>query len=373
MSQWNDPAAAAPSAVAIDLTALQALVQALTTALSNGLVDSTTTTKYSTSIDPYNTNSMDVEKKDENNQWAVITKMMDGWKLVTANLENAENLMDLFKDHQTQFGLDPLLMVPTAVTGTIKAIPCTIFGQDYWDTGIANFKSVLVNIQMLSLDQVRAWNGWFWGGEFQELRISYDMLIKSIYPNEGNNHFQLIATRFDSVDSPVRFNSLPRTTSSAPDITTYIYARRFFEYINESTVRRIVYGLIFFKLSMAVMKPQLLVDHSENGKELKEMTPPKYGNYFFQLLTLMQEKKNEIDTLRKDGVEFDDRRFLALIFDCLALAKSKDFRADVKRKESAWVKYPATIDIAKIIDNTTNLYTNYKYTGEWDDNFFDKY
>ena len=128
MSQWNDPAAAAPSAVAIDLTALQALVQALTTALSNGLVDSTTTTKYSTSIDPYNTNSMDVEKKDENNQWVVITKMMDGWKLVTANLENAENLMDLFKDHQTQFGLDPLLMVPTAVTGTIKAIPCTIFG-----------------------------------------------------------------------------------------------------------------------------------------------------------------------------------------------------------------------------------------------------
>ena len=87
----------------------------------------------------------------------------------------------------------------------------------------------------------------------------------------------------------------------------------------------------------------------------------------------MQEKKNEIDTLRKDGVEFDDRRFLALIFDCLALAKSKDFRADVKRKESAWVKYPATIDIAKIIDNTTNLYTNYKYTGEWDENFFDKY
>ena len=48
MSQLNDPAADALASAAIDLNALQAIVQALTAAVSNGLVTSTTTTKYYT-------------------------------------------------------------------------------------------------------------------------------------------------------------------------------------------------------------------------------------------------------------------------------------------------------------------------------------
>ena len=101
MSQLNDPAAAALAVVAIDLTALQALVQALTSAVSNGLVTSTTTTKYYTSIDPYDTTSMDVEKNYGKYQWAVLAKMIDGWKLVTGNVEIFDKLMDLFKEFQT--------------------------------------------------------------------------------------------------------------------------------------------------------------------------------------------------------------------------------------------------------------------------------
>ena len=79
----------------------------------------------------------------------------------------------------------------------------------------------------------------------------------------------------------------------------------------------------------------------------------------------MQEKKNEIDTLRKDGVKFDDQRFLTLVFDHLALAKYKYFCADFKCNKSAWSKELAAIDIDKLIVDTTNLYTNYKSTGEW--------
>ena len=41
------------------------------------------------------------------------------------------------------------------------------------------------------------------------------------------------------------------------------------------------------------------------------------------------------------------------------------FCANVKRKNSAWVKDPAEIDIGNLIYDTTNLYTNYKSTGEW--------
>ena len=113
--------------------------------------------------------------------------MMDGWKLVTVNVENANKLMGVFKDLQTQFGLYPLLMAPMASNGAIRDIPQTIYGEEYWDADIADFKSVLVNIHALILDQVRAWSGWFMGEEYQELRFSADMVIKSIDPNKGNN------------------------------------------------------------------------------------------------------------------------------------------------------------------------------------------
>ena len=48
------------------------------------------------------------------------------------------------------------------------------------------------------------------------------------------------------------------------------------------------------------------------------------------------------------------------------------FCANVKRKNSAWVKDPAEIDIGNLIYDTTNLYTNYKSTGEWYEETVDK-
>ena len=77
MSQSNDPTAADTATVAINPTSLQALIQALADAVYNVLVDYKTTTKYSTSIDPYKITSMDVEKKDGKYQWAGVTNMMD--------------------------------------------------------------------------------------------------------------------------------------------------------------------------------------------------------------------------------------------------------------------------------------------------------
>ena len=55
MSQLSYPAVVTLAAVAINTTAQQALVRYLTVAVSNGLVTSTTTTKNSTLIDPYDT------------------------------------------------------------------------------------------------------------------------------------------------------------------------------------------------------------------------------------------------------------------------------------------------------------------------------
>ena len=89
MSQLNDTATAATAAVAIDPAALQALVQSRTATVSNVLVASTTNMKYSTLIDTYDTTYMEAEKKDGKYEWAIVTKMIYGWKLVTVKVENA--------------------------------------------------------------------------------------------------------------------------------------------------------------------------------------------------------------------------------------------------------------------------------------------
>ena len=95
---------------------------------------------------------MDVDNKYGNHQWSVVTNMIYGWKIVSVNVENSEKLMNLFKDRQTKFGLDPLQMVTTDGNGAIKDITRTIDGEYYWDADISNFKSVIVDIHVLSLD-----------------------------------------------------------------------------------------------------------------------------------------------------------------------------------------------------------------------------
>ena len=67
------------------------------------------------------------------------------------------------------------------------------------------------------------------------------------------------------------------------------------------------------------------------------MTLASYSGDVRHLLTSMQEKRDEIDTLRKDGVKFDDQRFLTLIFDRLSVSKCTDFTADLKAEKRKWV------------------------------------
>eukprot|EP00957_Ditylum_brightwellii_P172634 13141903-Ditylum_brightwellii.AAC.1 len=73
-------------------------------------------------------------------------------------------------------------------------------------------------------------------------------------------------------------------------------------------------------MMMEVMKPHLVVDHQVKETELENMTLALFGNNVQTLLTTMQEKRNEIDTLQKDGVKFNEQQFLTLIFDRLSIA-----------------------------------------------------
>ena len=109
---------------------------------------------------------------------------------------------------------------------------------------------------------------------------------------------------------------------------------------------------------MTVTNPKLVVNHRAKENDPKEITLEKYSHGVRQLLTSIQEKKNKIDTIRKDGVKFDDQSFLTLLFDRLVLKKCKFVCAEVNRNKSAWVKELDAIDINKLISDTTILYTS---------------
>eukprot|EP00957_Ditylum_brightwellii_P137999 10520756-Ditylum_brightwellii.AAC.1 len=62
--------------------------------------------------------------------------MQEGWKQLTCTTDLANQLIDLFKDRQTQFGLDILLRIPTEGNSKIQVKPCTLAGVNHWDADL---------------------------------------------------------------------------------------------------------------------------------------------------------------------------------------------------------------------------------------------
>ena len=75
--------------------------------------------------------------------------------------------------------------------------------------------------------------------------------------------------------------------------------------------------------------------------------------------------RNEIDYLWKNSINYNDQRFLTLSFDKLDKTAGY-FLADFKSQHSEWVKKSSAFNSSTFINDMINLYTNYKYTGEWD-------
>ena len=68
-------------------------------------------------------------------------------------------------------------------------------------------------------------------------------------------------------------------------------------------------------MAMKVTKPLLVINHWEKEKALKAFTLLEAGNNICTFLTRMQEQRDEIDKLRKDGVKYDKQRFITLMFE----------------------------------------------------------
>lgn len=96
---------------------LNKIAQTIATTVATAVAAASTSTSYvtthSNTLDPYDNASFDVSTKKGKYAWSVITKMQDGWKLLTCSTDLVNKMMDPFKDHQTQFGLDNILRVPT--------------------------------------------------------------------------------------------------------------------------------------------------------------------------------------------------------------------------------------------------------------------
>ena len=63
------------------------------------------------------------------------------------------------------------------------------------------------------------------------------------------------------------------------------------------------------------MKPQLVIDHRSQDRKIEDNTIESCKNNFCTYLTKMQEMRNDIDSLQKDKIDYNDHRFLTLTFD----------------------------------------------------------
>ena len=67
---------------------------------------------------------------------------------------NSETILNLFKDWDTQYGIDHIINVPTTVTGSVEYQDQTLVGIDYHNADLGNLKNLLKYIHALTTDLV---------------------------------------------------------------------------------------------------------------------------------------------------------------------------------------------------------------------------
>ena len=104
---------------------LAALTGAITTAVVTrvSVVRSVPTPRYSTSINAFDTKSMELTSRDGRGQWYKTTDKTGGWKEISLVTENADIFTDILTYRTTPFGLDPIMNVSTSGTGGVNGAP----------------------------------------------------------------------------------------------------------------------------------------------------------------------------------------------------------------------------------------------------------
>ena len=88
-------------------------------------------------------------------------------------------------------------------------------------------------------------------------------------------------------------------------------------------------------MALQVINPQLVIEHQPKESKKEELTIKSCKNHVCTYLTNMQEMRNEINSLRKNGIKYNKQQFLTLIFDNLGKTAGV-FLANVKPQRSEW-------------------------------------
>ena len=138
-----------------------------------------------------------------------------------------------------------------------------------------------------------------------------------------------------------------------------------FIYTYDRSGWKITWSLILFMVALQVMNTQLFIYHQSKERNMEDLTIESCENNVCTYLTKMQEMQNEINSLRKYGINYNNQKFFTLIFNELGKT-SGNFLVNVKRQCSKSVKNVSSFNTSTFIAEMINLYTDYKSTGKWD-------
>ena len=147
------------------------------------------TKPISSSIDPFDSLSTDMDSKEEKALWYAITAMTRDWpkRGVSCTVQNAEKFQDLYRDKVTSYGLDRSMEIPTTGTGAIESAPKTSGGNAYAHANLGTFLNFLDKVHQVKLEEIRAFEGWYCSSSGSSLAISADMKIEPLDPNAAGN------------------------------------------------------------------------------------------------------------------------------------------------------------------------------------------
>ena len=128
-----------------------------------------------------------MKTKEGKYRWHLTTKTAEEWKNdgISATVDHANKILDLFKDCSVQFGLDNIMNIPISGTGAVHATPLNIVGLYHWNLDVRDYIKILTSYHQLFLDQFCAFYGWFMGNKTSTLTKYYDMKINAIDLNDA--------------------------------------------------------------------------------------------------------------------------------------------------------------------------------------------
>ena len=129
------------------------------------------------------------------------------------------------------------------------------------NANLGNFVSFLNKIHQVNLDDVRNFEGWYFGGPKSTLAISDNMKIKPLNPNAIRKLGLVNRKKIQLRQHSVIFHHIFQNAVSRSSYKYFFPDKKIYTYTEVVTGREIIGVLMLLTLMYAVIKPQLPVYH----------------------------------------------------------------------------------------------------------------